>query len=140
MGLIFGKEFWDHLVVVLTHCEGDSWNDEKENVISKLKKEFSDVKNMTKDSFEKHNEKKYEINERFPEVIFMSNKEGDGVKLVYEVIKKMPKYESDVMKKIEEMLKDENISDQEIDGYILAEFFQLPKDFHVDLTQMCDIL
>jgi hypothetical protein len=140
IGLIFGKEFWDHLVVVLTHCEGDSWKDEKENVILKLKEEFSTVKQLTKDSFEKHSEKKYEINERFPEVIFMSNQEKEGIQLVYEAIKNMPKYESEVMKKVEAMLNDEKISDEEIDSYILMEFFQLPKDFQIDFSQMCNIL
>eukprot|EP01080_Neovahlkampfia_damariscottae_P011115 gene11115-3934_t len=136
VGLVFGNEFWDHLIVVVTHCDGDNWEDLKDDLMSNLKKNVSEVKTKIQDFLQAENSKE-KVNEKFPPVIFMSNLVENDVKKVYDAIKDMPKYESETMKQIHKMLEDEKVKDEDIDGFILTKMFGKPD---IDLSKICNIL
>jgi GTPase Era involved in 16S rRNA processing len=102
---MFSPDFWSHCVIVFTHCdEGSKWEEKKE----KVEKELIDMLSSFMKDFKK------------PSIIFMSNKNENGVKEIYDHVHKLPKLDNETTKSIRELLKDSSKKDEDVDMFIFG--------------------
>eukprot|EP01080_Neovahlkampfia_damariscottae_P003514 gene3514-6161_t len=102
---MFTPNFWDHAVIVFTHCDPESnWKEKKEKVETGLIETLS--------AFLKDFKK--------PKIIYLSNLNTDGVKEIHDTVCNFKKLDNDTTKSIRKMLENSKIKDEEIDDYIIG--------------------
>ena len=102
---MFFPYFWDHVVIVFTHCdENSNWEKKKEKI------EIDLVDNL----------KTFLKGFKVPKIIYLSNLNSNGVQELHDTVSKFPKLDNEITKEIRKMLQNEKIKDGEIDDFIIG--------------------
>ena len=102
---MFFPYFWDHVVIVFTHCdENSNWEKKKEKIEIDL---IDNLKTFLKGF-------------KVPKIIYLSNLNSNGVQELHDTVSKFPKLDNEITKEIRKMLQNEKIKDEEIDDFIIG--------------------